>query len=319
MEALHLQELAEDLPNLVMSSKAASTTAKYVRAFNHWKRWASQFPEVQAFPASPLHISLYLNELKKELGSKSSIEAAVYGLNWAHEMAGLDSPTSHPLVHAALEGTRRQLGKPTVKKEPVTSEMLQSLVEKFGGRNASPTDLRGLAICFRGYAGFLRYDEIAGLRFSDVKVLEDHLELFIASSKTDKLRNGDSVLIARTGNSTCPVGIIRRYINAAKEPSLSNNYLFRLINAKKQALRQGKLSYTRIREVVIEMFKGVVTDVSVFGVHSLRSGGATAAANAGVPDRHFKQHGRWKSETAKDGFVKDSLSSRLQVSRNIGL
>ena len=29
--------------------------------------------------------------------------------------------------------------------------------------------------------------------------------------------------------------------------------------------------------------------------------------------------GRWKSETAKDGYVKDSLSSRLQVSRHIGL
>ena len=319
VEAPHLQELAKDLPNLVMSSKAASTTAKYVRAFNRWKRWASQFPEVQAFPASPLYISLYLNELKKELGSKSSIEAAVYGLNWAHEMAGLDSPTSHPLVHAALEGARRQLGKPTVKKEPVTPEMLWSLVEKFDGRNASLTDLRGLAICVLGYAGFLRYDEIAGLRFSDVKILEEHLDLFIASSKTDKLRNGDSVLIARTGNSTCPVGIIQRYINATKEPSLSNNYLFRSINAKKQALREGKLSYTRIREVVIGMFKGVVTDVSVFGVHSLRSGGATAAANAGVPDRHFKRHGRWKSETAKDGYVKDSLSSRLQVSRNIGL
>ena len=115
------------------------------------------------------------------------------------------------------------------------------------------------------------------------------------------------------------MGIIQRYINATKEPSLSNNYLFRPINAKKQALRQGKLSYTRIREVVIGMFKGVATDVSVFGVHSLRSGGATAAANAGVPDRHFKWHGRWKSETAKDGYVKDSLSSSLQVSRNIGL
>ena len=86
------------------------------------------------------------------------------------------------------------------------------------------------------YAGFLRYDEIAGLRFCDVKILEDHLDLFIASSKTDKLRNGDSVLIARSGNSTCPVGILQRYISATKEPSLSNNYLFRPINAKKQAL-----------------------------------------------------------------------------------
>ncbi|KAL5497418.1 hypothetical protein EMCRGX_G013885 [Ephydatia muelleri] len=42
-------------------------------------------------------------------------------------------------------------------------------------------------------------------------------------------------------------------------------------------------------------------------MHSLRAGGATAAANAGVPDRLFKRHGRWKSESAKDGYVKDSV------------
>ena len=55
-----------------------------------------------------------------------------------------------PLVHAALEGAHRQLGKPTVKKEPVTPEMLQNLVEKFGGKNASLADLHRLSICIWG-------------------------------------------------------------------------------------------------------------------------------------------------------------------------
>ena len=56
-----------------------------------------------------------------------------------------------------------------------------------------------------------------------------------------------------------------------------------------------------------------------FGLHSLRSGGATAAANAGVPDRLFKRHGRWLSENAKDSYVKDKLEDRLSVTRNIGV
>ena len=56
-----------------------------------------------------------------------------------------------------------------------------------------------------------------------------------------------------------------------------------------------------------------------FGLHSLRSGGATAAANEGVPDRLFKRHGRRKSENAKDGYVKDKLSALLSVSMNLGL
>ena len=56
-----------------------------------------------------------------------------------------------------------------------------------------------------------------------------------------------------------------------------------------------------------------------FGLHSLRSGGASAAAAAGVEDRLFKKHGRWKSDTAKDGYVKESLKDRLSVTNNIGI
>ena len=60
-------------------------------------------------------------------------------------------------------------------------------------------------------------------------------------------------------------------------------------------------------------------DANVFSIHSLRAEGATAAANAGVPDRLFKRHGRWRSENAKDGYVKDNLEARLKVSKMLGL
>ena len=56
-----------------------------------------------------------------------------------------------------------------------------------------------------------------------------------------------------------------------------------------------------------------------FSPHSLRAGGATAAVEAGVPDRIFKRHGQWKSENAKDGYFKDSMEKQLLVSKNLGL
>ena len=62
---------------------------------------------------------------------------------------------------------------------------------------------------------------------------------------------------------------------------------------------------------MLEAFKDIAPDISAVGTHSLRSGGATAAANAGVPNRLFKLHGRWASESAKDEYVQDSLSSRF--------
>ena len=55
---------------------------------------------------------------------------------------------------------------------------------------------------------------------------------------------------------------------------------------------------------MLEAFKDIVLDISAIGTHSLRSGGATAAANAGVPDPLFKRHGRWASESAKEDMSK---------------
>ena len=50
-----------------------------------------------------------------------------------------------------------------------------------------------------------------------------------------------------------------------------------------------------------------------------RGGGASAAANSGVPDRVFQRHARWKSASAKDGYVTDSTDVKLSVSRSLGL
>ena len=55
-------------------------------------------------------------------------------------------------------------------------------------------------------------------------------------------------------------------------------------------------------------------DLSKFGVHYLRSGRAKDAANSNIPNRLFKAHERWKSETAKDGRTKDNTDKVLLVS-----
>ena len=65
-------------------------------------------------------------------------------------------------------------------------------------------------------------------------------------------------------------------------------------------------SYTRTR--VLSAFDSIGLPKQDYGLHSLRAGGASAAANARVPDRLFKRHGRWKSDKAKDGYIKDSVS-----------
>ena len=62
-----------------------------------------------------------------------------------------------------------------------------------------------------------------------------------------------------------------------------------------------------------------VLDVKKYCLYSLRSGGASAAANNSVKDRLFKRHGRWINKNAKDGYIKDNVDERLLVSLRLGL
>ena len=120
---------------------------------------------------------------------------------------------------------------------------------------------------------------------------------------------------------TCPYNLLNRYIQAAGIDFSSNLMFFRSLHFVKSnasyTLRSTGISYTRTREVVLHAFSQLGYSTKLFGLHSLRSGGATAAANAGVNDRLFKRHGRWRSDKAKDGYVKDNLEALLSVSKSL--
>ena len=130
------------------------------------------------------------------------------------------------------------------------------------------------------------------------------------------------MLVARTDSPTCPVAMLERYFSMAALPKQSKLHLFRGIVVTRSGKRlrsQGSLSYTRLWELFLSKLSQLGFDPKQYGLHSLRSGGASAAANAGVPDRLFKRHGRWRSESAKDGYVKDSVSALLSVSESLNL
>ena len=142
----------------------------------------------------------------------------------------------------------------------------------------------------------------------------------ITSSKTDQYRDGATVPVARSGLLTCPVAMLERYYALAQTTSSDERYLFRgIVHTKKgERLREaGSISYTRVREIILKKFEQLGIDTQQLGLHSFRADGATAAANAGVPDRLFKTHGLWKSEAAKDGYIQDSAVERLRVSQSL--
>ena len=116
--------------------------------------------------------------------SKSAVEEAVNAIGWVHQLSGRPSLTESPFVRATLSGLQRKLAKPKIRKEPITTDMLATLVDSLG---SAPTlaDIRLAAMSLLAFSAFLRYDELAKLRCCDIRFAAHNMSVHISSSKTD--------------------------------------------------------------------------------------------------------------------------------------
>ena len=212
----HLVELARSLPDVLLASRAPSTTDKYRLAWLRWKRWAARFPEITVFQVKPFELSLYLIELSESANSVAPIEAAVYGIRWAHSLAAIPSPTDHGVVKAAVERCKRLLAKPKNPKDPVPVDIFVKLVSTLGGPDADLHNLRFLVLCLVGFAGFMRISELLKVKVKDVKIFDTRMSITVPKRKNDQFRKGHVISLSRTGNVTCPVIMSERLIEKAR-------------------------------------------------------------------------------------------------------
>lgn len=317
------QQLKENLKTTMLASRAEGTTHLYERSFNKWKTFAQGILQVAVLPADPLHVTLFLQYLVETSKSASAINSAFYSINWAHRMSGFPSPTDHPFVALARDGAIRILSHGrSNRKEPLDVHFLKDLCVQANLDDL--VQLRNVVMFVLSFAGFLRSSEVIQLKREDVIFSEGLVSLVIRKSKTDQLRDGQTVVLAELQDSIlCPVKLLKRYFNRANIVACTNVYLFRPISVCREGKRlvsvDRPISYSTYREAFKKAFHDIVPDISKYSTHSIRSGGATLAANSGIPERQFQRHGRWKSTKAKDTYVKDSLSSRLSVSNTLSL
>ena len=308
------------LPSLLLGAKAASTTKSYLASWRRWEQWSASKTGVSVFPVAPFDLVLYITHLA-DSGAKSTADNAMAAIKYVHDLAGVDSPTVNPMVVLALQGFRRHNSAPTVRKEPITADILSKVFVAHGHVNATLSDLRTLFVIFISYSGFLRYDDLSRISRSDCVISSDRLTITLKKSKNDQFRQGAEVNIARTFQSTCPVAVAERFFAAIGDlPNCSLPLVRRLIKTKRGLIPSSiPLSYTRTREIVLAAIKPFVPDISRFGLHSLRSGGASAASNAHVPPLLISMQGRWKTDKARNVYLQANASSKLLTSRSLGI
>ena len=174
---------------------------------------------------------------------------------------GFDSPTDNPFVQLTFEGCQRLCQSETTKKEPITPKMIKSLVDKFGGKNASLPDLRFLLTCLLRFSGFLRIEELLSIKIKHQRINESHLEILVPKSKTDQNREGNIVYISQASLKCRPEKFPEKYLqktNIEISKDGETPLIGRIFKTKKgrKILKTKAISFSTIREVL----KDYITD-----------------------------------------------------------
>ena len=282
-----------------------------------WKSWAKK----KAFtpvPADPKAFVLYLVHLLKTSSTKSSFDSVIHGVSWAHKKFGLNSPANSLTAKQVINAAHRILGKvPTNRKLPFKKHHLRLLFDKFAF--ATLDKIQILTLISLGFTGFLRWHDLSRIKLCNISFHESFMAIFLEQRKNDQYREGSWVYISKSYSKYCPVLLLKRFIAYGKHSQ--NSFLFRKVahTNKGVCLQNKKLSHSRVLDLVRLLLKCIGLDAQKYGLHSMRSGGASLAAALGIPDRLIMRQGRWKSVSSKNRYIKESLPSLLTVSRMFNL
>ena len=82
---------------------------------------------------------------------------------------GEANPLDSPICRDILETAKRSKNTPVNKKKPITPSIIRDIIEKYSDPQPDLKSLRLACMCSLGFAGFLRYNELANICISNTK------------------------------------------------------------------------------------------------------------------------------------------------------
>ena len=201
----------------------------------------------------------------------------------------------HWLVTKTLAGCRKMLPSTTSRKRPITRTELADVAQRYMPP-ASLDDALFLAILLTGFHdGLLRLGELTWpdnkslcdyrkvIMRSTVRVHPKSYEFILPGHKADRLFEGSKILIQSTNLADDAWGPFTTYLALRDHHFPLRPELW---------IKQDRSVPTRawFLQRFHQHFSGNV------GGHSLRAGGATALAEAGIPPHMIQTIGRWSSD-----------------------
>lgn len=260
-----------------------------------WKHYY-QFCEglqVYPLPCSSHNLCLYIAFMARRF-KYVSILNYVSAVRTLHKVYGVPPPPPDDfLVRSTLMGTRRLLGDTCFSSDPLLPKQLYRMYPLLNMTKTEDLVLwTAIVLSFRG---LLRKSNVCmgqnALLRSDVSFFSWGVVLHLRRTKTIQYRERvHDVPIAEVGGPLCAVTFL--HIMHQKVPAKPNQYLFGLLMKNVYKPIRYEWFSKKLRHLV--KISGV-GDTGHYTSHSLRRGGATALALAGVPLHNIQKIGDWKS------------------------
>ena len=275
----------EQLDAFLASGRAESTLATYASQRRQFLQFCQQLgvEGEQRFSAQVL--CQWIMGRSQHGYKLSTIEIGLHALGSWLPVGTL----SQPDVVQALRAAARRPSAAQRRKLPILLDLLSQLVF----RPAQDwREARDFAFWALAWHGMFRSGELCSLLWQDVTVQSDGLIVYVAHSKTDQAGVGQHVFVAGNQHEhVCPVKVLARlaeYVHELSGP---------IFTAESQG--SGAVSKRTMLSRLQKAMQRLGHPKDMFGLHSFRSGGATAAAMGGMSERLIKAHGRWVSDVVR--------------------
>ena len=295
-----LQE--ETLLNL-QSSKAKNTIRAYKSDFKDFGLFCTQ-NGFKSLPSEPKIISLYLTQLSTKDVKISTIKRRLVSIGVIHKLKGYYLDTKHPLILENLMGIKRRKGSIQNGKKPLLINNLKRLINAIDHQKKEQIKIfRDRTIILIGFSGGFRRNEIVSLDYDDLDFVEEGLKINVKRSKTDQFGEGSIKGLPYFDNSQyCPVLSIKKWIEISK---INSGALFRRFT-KGSNLSEKRLTDQTVALLIKEYLDLAGINSKNYSGHSLRSGFATTAAEAGAEERTIMAMTGHKSTEKVRRYIKDA-------------
>jgi integrase len=248
------------------------------RMFNEWCDRLGR----SALPASADTVWLYITSMIAERGTKASTaNRHLSSILHHHRAAGLPVPAREK-VRGLLADVKRDRGERYEGKRALTPQLLARLCA--GCDSGTNTGVRDRALLVLGFATSMRRSELSALDLADVTFESKGVAVLVRRSKTDQ--NGRGRVIAVWPGSkpaTDPVELLRSWVG--RRGSWAGP-LFPRIDGFHQ-IHHDRIGGEAVNKVLKRNLRRIGVDPKPYGMHSLRAGAVTAAAELGRSDQEI--------------------------------